>query len=94
MKTFIDILKEDEEFSALLDVTDSPVTWNESSIFAKNKLLRISDVSKLTTLAKSTINLWEATSRFPKSITLSPTIKVWTLESISNWIKSQGASND
>ena len=93
MKTVIDILKEDGQSSALLDITDSPITWNESSVYAKNKLLRISDVSKLTTLAKSTINLWEATSRFPKSIALSPTIKVWTLESISNWIKSQGDSN-
>lgn len=67
---------------------------NELLNQSDNQLLRINDVVKLTTLSKSTINLWEATSRFPKSITLSPTIKVWTIESISNWINSQGASND
>lgn len=94
MKNFSHISKNEEHPSVILDTTDSPNSWNESSIYAKNKLLRISDVSKITTLAKSTINLWEATSRFPKSISLSPTIKVWTLESISNWIKSQGDSNE
>ena len=57
---------------------------------SENRLLRINDVVKLTTLSKSTINLWEATSRFPKSISLSPTIKVWTLESINKWVESQG----
>ncbi|QWD65338.1 AlpA family transcriptional regulator [Polynucleobacter sp. MWH-Aus1W21] len=57
---------------------------------SENQLLRINDVVKLTTLSKSTINLWEATSRFPKSISLSPTIKVWTLESINKWVESQG----
>jgi len=58
-----------------------------NAIFIKNQLLRIDDVSKLTTLAKSTINLWESTQRFPKSISLSPTIKVWTLESIVRWLE-------
>jgi predicted DNA-binding transcriptional regulator AlpA len=94
VKTVSTLIREDGQFSAFLDTTNSPASWDESSIFAKNKLLRISDVSNLTTLAKSTINLWEATGRFPKSLTLSPTIKVWTLESISNWIKSQGDSNE
>ena len=92
MKKVSDTLREDGQFSAILETTDSPASWNQSSIYAKNKLLRISDVSNLTTLAKSTINLWEATSRFPKSITLSPTIKVWTLESINKWIESQRSS--
>jgi predicted DNA-binding transcriptional regulator AlpA len=58
-----------------------------NSISKMAQLLRIAEVSSLTTLAKSTINLWEATGRFPKSIALSPTIKVWTLTSIMEWLE-------
>ena len=88
MKKVSDTLREDGQFSAILETTDSPASWNQSSIYAKNKLLRISDVSNLTTLAKSTINLWVAQAKFPKPIHLSPTIKVWRLNDISNWIQS------
>jgi prophage regulatory protein len=55
----------------------------------KNQLLRIHEVSKLTSLGKSTINLWVAQTKFPKPIHLSPTIKVWKLEDIVLWINSQ-----
>jgi prophage regulatory protein len=55
----------------------------------KNQLLRIHEVSKLTSLGKSTINLWVAQSKFPKPIHLSPTIKVWKLEDINVWVNSQ-----
>lgn len=55
----------------------------------KNQLLRIHEVSKLTSLGKSTINLWVAQGKFPKPIHLSPTIKVWKLEGIVLWVNSQ-----
>jgi len=51
-----------------------------------NQLLRINDVSQLTSLAKSTINLWVTQGKFPKPISLSPTIKVWRTEQIESWI--------
>jgi len=85
-----------KEFNVGIDCKDNKDNGNsfqsliESAsnvIFTKNQLLRIDDVSKLTTLAKSTINVWESTQRFPKSISLSPTIKVWTLESIVRWLE-------
>jgi predicted DNA-binding transcriptional regulator AlpA len=41
-----------------------------------NQLLRIQEVSTLTSLAKSTINLWVAQGKFPKPVLLSPTVKV------------------
>lgn len=53
------------------------------------QLLRINDVAKLTTLSKSCINLWVAQGRFPKPITLSPTIKVWRAQQLSDWIDVQ-----
>lgn len=52
------------------------------------ELLRIKDVSATTSLAKSTINLWVAQGKFPKPITLSPTIKVWKGQQINDWIDS------
>jgi prophage regulatory protein len=54
-----------------------------------DQLLRITEVSRLTSLAKSTINLWVAQGKFPKPITLSPTIKVWRNQSLSGWIEMQ-----
>ena len=57
-----------------------------------DQLLRITEVSSLTSLAKSTINLWVAQGKFPKPLTLSPTIKVWRNQSLIDWIEMQ--SND
>ena len=51
------------------------------------QLLRIRDVSKLTTLSKSCIQLWVAQGRFPKPLTLSATIKVWRASQITEWLK-------
>ena len=53
-----------------------------------NQLLRINEVCNLTSVAKSTINLWVARGKFPKPILLSPTIKVWKLDTIQEWIDS------
>jgi prophage regulatory protein len=58
--------------------------------FVRNsQLIRIDEVSAITTLAKSSINLWVTQSRFPKPIVLSPTVKVWKLQDVSDWIESQ-----
>ncbi len=54
----------------------------------KNQLLRINEVSKLTSLGKSTINLWVAQGKFPIPIHLSTTVKVWRLADIILWIES------
>lgn len=53
-----------------------------------NQLLRINAVSAFTSLAKSTINLWVAQGKFPKPMTLSPTIKVWRLQQLHEWVES------
>jgi prophage regulatory protein len=54
-----------------------------------NQLLRIKEVSNFTSIAKSTINLWVAQGKFPKPIALSPTIKVWRLQQLHEWIDLQ-----
>jgi prophage regulatory protein len=58
-----------------------------------DQLLRIVEVSRLTSLAKSTINLWVAQGKFPKPLTLSPTIKVWRSQSLIDWIDGQAESS-
>lgn len=53
------------------------------------QLLRISDVSKKTTLAKSTLWLKIAQGQFPKPIKLSPAISVWKQSDIEAWIEER-----
>jgi prophage regulatory protein len=53
------------------------------------QLMRIDDVAKFTTLAKSTINLWIIQERFPKPFSPSETVKLWTLDQILGWIDEQ-----
>ena len=59
----------------------------ETDTYEPNQLIRIDQVSKVTTLAKSSINLWVAQGKFPKPIMLSPVVKVWRLADINNWIE-------
>ena len=59
-----------------------------------DQLLRITEISHLTSLAKSTINLWVAQGKFPKPIALSPTIKVWKSKQIMDWIDLLGNQPD
>lgn len=66
---------------------------SKQALIEKNQLIRIQEVSEITTLAKSSINLWVSQSRFPKPISLSTTIKVWRLQDIANWISSQDGGN-
>jgi prophage regulatory protein len=53
---------------------------------SNNKLLRIADVSRITTLAKSTIWLKVSHNQFPKPTKLSPSITVWRESDIWQWI--------
>ena len=53
------------------------------------KLLRIADVSRKTTLAKSTIWLKMAQGDFPKPTKLSPAINVWKESDIDAWIEGK-----
>jgi len=53
------------------------------------KLLRIADVSKKTTLAKSTIWLKMSQGKFPKPTKLSPAINVWKESDIDLWIENK-----
>ncbi len=50
------------------------------------QLLRLTEVSKLTSIGKSTINLWVAQGKFLRPLHLSPTIKVWRQQDIVDWI--------
>lgn len=61
----------------------------KQALIHKCQLIRIDQVSEITTLAKSTINLWTSQNRFVKPIALSQTIKVWELQAILDWIEQQ-----
>ena len=50
-----------------------------------SNFLRITDVMKMTGIAKSTIWLWVKEEKFPKPIKLSPRITVWDEDSIRKW---------
>ena len=62
---------------------------SKSALIEKCQLLRIDEVSAITTLAKSSINLWVAQGKFIPPIVLSPTVKVWKLEDIASWVESK-----
>jgi prophage regulatory protein len=65
---------------------------SKQDLVQSSQLIRIDEVSAITTLAKSSINLWVTQSRFPKPIVLSPTVKVWKLQDVSDWIEAQKQS--
>ena len=73
------------------DIIELPQSSKQDFV-RHSQLIRIDEVSAITTLAKSSINLWVAQSRFPKPIVLSPTVKVWKLLDVSNWIELQKLS--
>jgi len=61
---------------------------------AKGQLIRINELSQLTTLSKSCINLWVSQGKFPAPLALSATIKVWFLQEILDWLESQRGKNE
>jgi prophage regulatory protein len=69
-------------------ITPPHYDFYESETYRQSKLLRIEDVSDLSTLGKSTICLWVAQGKFPKPIHLSSTLKVWRLTDVTGWIES------
>ena len=54
-----------------------------------NKLLRLRDVIKMTSLSRTTIYDYMAEGKFPKNINLGPKISVWIEREIQEWINSQ-----
>jgi predicted DNA-binding transcriptional regulator AlpA len=69
--------------------------WSENKkkhSLEANQLLRINELSKLTTLSKSCINLWVAQGKLIPPITLSSTVKVWKLQDVINWLDAQKES--
>lgn len=58
----------------------------ESKTYTSIRLLDINAVSELTSLGKSTIRLWESLGKFPKSIKLSQTKRVWLESDLNKWI--------
>ena len=58
------------------------------------KLLRITDVSNKTTLAKSTIWLKMSQGKFPKPTKLSDSINVWRESDIDAWIDQHFQSKE
>ena len=67
---------------------------NTKASIPDDQLLRIQDVAALTTLSKSCINLWVAQGRFPKPITLSKTVKLWSMRNIRKWLHEQHSSQE
>lgn len=57
------------------------------------QLIRISELSKLTTLSKSSINLWVAQGKFIPPIVFSPTVKVWKLQNVIDWIDAKHSTS-
>jgi prophage regulatory protein len=56
-----------------------------------SKLIRIEEVSNITTLAKSTIWAKVANGAFPKPIKLGANVSVWRESDIVDWIDTLAA---
>ena len=56
---------------------------------ASPRLIRLDEVSKRVGLGKSTILAWEALTKFPKAVRLSPTLRLWLESDINQWIYEQ-----
>ena len=62
------------------------MTPNNHDQLDADRLIRIEEVKKLTSLSKSSINAWVASGKFPRPANLSLTIKVWRYRDITDWI--------
>lgn len=51
-----------------------------------SNFLRITEVMKMTGIAKSTIWLWVKEEKFPQPIKLSPRITVWEQSKVQEWM--------
>jgi predicted DNA-binding transcriptional regulator AlpA len=61
----------------------------DASVKNNPQFVRLDQVSKRTSLGKSTVLAWEATGKFPKAIRLSATLRVWLESDIDAWIVSK-----
>lgn len=52
----------------------------------------INQTAEITSLGKSTIRAWEAEGKFPQSIKLSSTKRVWLEDDLIQWILSKTKS--
>lgn len=83
-----------KEFETSVIPLSSLIQTLKDDLIEKNQLIRIEQVSQITTLAKSSIRLWVAQSKFPPPIRLSPTINVWRLQDVMCWINSKQGEQD
>lgn len=67
--------------------------FTKKALIIKSQLIRIEEVSAITTLAKSSINLWVAQGKFIPPIVLSPTVKVWKLQNVIDWIDAKHSTS-
>lgn len=56
-------------------------------VYIMSNFLRITEVMKMTGLAKSTVWLWVKEGKLPQPIKLSPRVTVWEEDSIREWQK-------
>jgi len=54
-----------------------------------SNFIRLKDVIKKTSIARSTVLLWVKENRFPKPIKLSPKVTIWDESEIDKWIKDK-----
>lgn len=53
-----------------------------------DRLLRIADVTAITSLSKSCLLLWVAQGRFPKPATPSSNLRLWRLSQVMAWMEN------
>lgn len=83
-----------ETTNTIVSDTEFQQQSSKQDLIQKSQLIRIHEVSAITTLAKSTINLWVAKGKLIPPIALSSTIKVWKLHDVINWVEAQKGSQE
>ena len=58
------------------------------------KFYRVSELSELLSIGKSTIWAWVKAGRFPKPIQISSRMTVWTEDSLQHWLSEKGQANE
>jgi len=61
--------------------------------FSSPRFIRLDEVAERVGLGKSTILAWEALTKFPKAVRLSPTLRLWLESDINQWIFEQHESH-
>ncbi len=58
----------------------------------ESKFIRISQVSEIVGIGKSTVWKWIKTKQFPSPTKLSPKVSVWRLDEVINWVDTQSSN--